>query len=103
MKKAIVVLMLLFSFCTCIQVFGASESAGTAPSEGAPGGTITVTDMTGTKVYQMSPKAKKESFAVRHPKLHKAGRKIRRTCTVLLPVVEFAGACAQVASYVRVL
>lgn len=39
----------------------------------------------------------KLSFAEKHPKLHKAGRKIRRTCQVLLPVVQFAGSAAQVA------
>lgn len=43
----------------------------------------------------------RRSFAMKHPKLHKIGRKIRRTCSVLLPIVEFAGACGQVVTAVR--
>ncbi len=48
------------------------------------------------RIVQMVVPAK-QPFTVRHPKLHKVGRKIRKTCQVLLPVVQFAGSTAQVA------
>lgn len=40
----------------------------------------------------------KPPFAVRHPKLHKAGRRVRQTCQRLQPVVSFVGSCAQIAT-----
>lgn len=40
--------------------------------------------------------AEKQPFALRHPKLHKTGRKIRRTCQILQPIVSFGGSCAQI-------
>jgi hypothetical protein len=43
----------------------------------------------------------KHSFAERHPKLHKVGRKVRRTCQVMLPVLQAAGAAAQVVYAIR--
>lgn len=42
-----------------------------------------------------APPRPKQSFAMRHPKLHWCGRKLRRTCQVLNPIVQFAGATAQ--------
>lgn len=45
--------------------------------------------------YVAAPVAK-PSFAMKHPKMHKAGRKIRRTCQRLTPVVAFGGSCAQI-------
>lgn len=44
---------------------------------------------------------KKPSWTARHPRLHRVGRKIRRTCQVLLPVVEFGGATCQVLQYLK--
>jgi hypothetical protein len=43
----------------------------------------------------------KHSFAERHPKIHKVGRKVRRTCQVMLPVLQAAGAAAQVVYAIR--
>jgi len=43
----------------------------------------------------------KPTFAMKHPKLHAIGRKIRRTCQVLLPVVEFCGSAAQIVTAIR--
>jgi hypothetical protein len=44
---------------------------------------------------------RKQPFAVRHPKLHKAGRKIRKTAQIFQPIVSFVGSVAQVAVAVR--
>jgi hypothetical protein len=45
--------------------------------------------------YVAAPVAK-PSFAMRHPKLHKTGVKIRRTCQRLQPIAAFGGSCAQI-------
>jgi hypothetical protein len=37
-----------------------------------------------------------QTFAERHPKLHKWGRKIRKTCQILTPLVSFCGSVAQI-------
>lgn len=49
----------------------------------------------------LPPRASKTPFAVKHPRLHRIGRKIRRTCTVLQPVASFAGSCAQIVTMFR--
>ncbi|MDE2101814.1 MAG: hypothetical protein KGL39_31500 [Patescibacteria group bacterium] len=57
---------------------------------------IKIQDSTGEHTYILAGKTKL-SFAERHPVLHRAGRKIRRTCQILLHIVSFAGSAAQVA------
>lgn len=37
-------------------------------------------------------------FSIRHPKLHNVGRRIRRTCATLAPIVNFVGSVAQCAT-----
>jgi hypothetical protein len=54
-----------------------------------------------TTMALAEPAQHKETFAVRHPKIHKAVRKGRKFCQLSLPVVQFAGACAQVVTAVR--
>lgn len=46
--------------------------------------------------YEPPPKSSKKPFAMRHPKLHKLGRKTRKLCQIGKPVVDFAGSCAQI-------
>lgn len=48
-----------------------------------------------------SQPVKKLTFSQRHPKLHKTGRRIRRSCQILLPVAQFAGSVAQIVTTVR--
>lgn len=51
---------------------------------------------TGAPTWGVGSTARKQNFSQRHPRLHKAGRFIRRTCQILNPIVSFAGSAAQV-------
>jgi hypothetical protein len=42
----------------------------------------------------------KPSFATKHPRLHKIGRKIRRTCQIIQPVLNVANLGVQIAACV---
>ncbi|MBS2008233.1 MAG: hypothetical protein JST01_14390 [Cyanobacteria bacterium SZAS TMP-1] len=66
-------------------------SCSTAMAQGLPGGLT---------VEGLKP-VKKQSFAMKHPKLHKAGRKFRRTCQILQPIVSFGGSCAQIVTSIK--
>ena len=74
-------------------VLFACQSAPAVPEFGndGKGNWFQVNDK-GALVQAVAPK--KVPFALRHPKLHRIGRKIRRTCQVLNPVVQFAGSAA---------
>jgi len=39
---------------------------------------------------------KKEIFSVRHPKLHKIGRKVRKTAQICQPVIQCLGSVGQI-------
>lgn len=67
-----------------------------APAQSAER-TITVTDATGTHVYQV----KKEIFSVRHPVIHRRWRKFRRWCQVVGPVIPVCQFAAQLVTAVR--
>src|SRR6185437_806433 len=57
----------------------------------------TVTPVTAAGAAAAAPaKPAKQTFAERHPKMHKVGRKVRGTCQVFQPVVAFGGSCAQI-------
>ena len=43
----------------------------------------------------------KRSFAQKHPRLHKVGRRMRKLCVTLSPIVSVAGSAAQVVSMLR--
>lgn len=96
MKGNVIVLLALL--CLGAPAFGqvAEDRAQTQPP-------IPVTDKTLREFYApedillaAAPVAvKKPSFAMKHPKLHKAGRRLRRTCQICQPVVSFLGSVGQ--------
>ena len=68
---------------------------------------VTIVDKRGQPFAEVAPstaapvavpetKKKKEIFAVRHPRLHKAKRAIKKVCIAAKPVVELGGSCAQI-------
>lgn len=44
----------------------------------------------------------KQTFAVRHPVMHRRWRKARRFCQATLPVVQWAGSAMQIATFFRI-
>jgi hypothetical protein len=54
-----------------------------------------------TKGVEMKPKKQKKPFSVRHPKIWTGYRKCRKAMVKLTPVVNFAGAVAQVVTAVK--
>lgn len=67
---------------------------------------VTIVDKRGQPFAEVAPstttpvavpiKKKKEVFAVRHPKLHKCGRAVRKFCVKTKPIVDFGGSVAQI-------
>lgn len=72
-----------------------------APAFAGEGVTIHDNGPYSNGAIQYGPVTIKERFSSKHPKLHWCGRKIRRTCQILNPIVQFVGSAAQIVTAVR--
>lgn len=86
----------------CIFVLAAPVALADDNSQTA----VTIVDKQGQPFAEVAPstpapaavplKKKKEIFAVRHPRLHKAKRMLRKLCVNCKPVIEVGGSIAQI-------
>lgn len=79
MEEEIQMKRLILAFCLCLASPAFADQ--TLPPSGS-------------NVYTVVQK--KEIFSIRHPLIHKYWRWTRRACQISLPVVQWAGAAAQI-------